>query len=73
MKVLCFLFPYKILYISNHFKTLGYGVFATRDFGPGEFLLEYSGQLISESEGEKRQQEYHLEDGSFLFFYNKKW
>jgi len=35
--------------------------------------MEYSGELISKTEGEKRQKEYDLEVGSFLFFYNNKW
>lgn len=55
------------LFIS---KDIGYGVFANRDYGPSEFLLEYSGELLSIQEGKDRYSQYKASDGSFLFFYN---
>ncbi|XP_057311957.1 uncharacterized protein LOC130649644 isoform X1 [Hydractinia symbiolongicarpus] len=55
------------LFINDN---IGFGVFATKTFQHGEFLLEYAGNCISKVEGEKLQSTYPDEAGSFLFFYN---
>jgi len=48
---------------------LGRGVFATKAFYQGDFLLQYRGQLITETEANRREQEYNEELGSFLFYF----
>uniref|UniRef100_A0A087XM20 SET domain-containing protein n=1 Tax=Poecilia formosa TaxID=48698 RepID=A0A087XM20_POEFO len=48
----------------------GYGVIATKNIEPGEFLLEYVGRHITGSEGEDLYKEYSAEDAAFLYFYN---
>lgn len=48
---------------------IGYGVFAVKDFEKGSFLLEYSGEHITQSEGEKRMTTYSEAAGSYLFFF----
>jgi histone-lysine N-methyltransferase SETD8 len=56
----------------------GRGVFATRNFRRNEFVCEYSGELISPNEAEKREKRYS-EDSSigcymyYLQFNNKKY
>lgn len=47
----------------------GRGVFTTKDFHAGDFLLEYAGELISHRQALKREQEYSETDGSFLYFF----
>jgi len=32
---------------------LEYSIFATKDFGPGDFLLEYAGDIINTSAADK--------------------
>lgn len=40
-----------------------------KEFQQGDFLLEYRGELLSLQEGEKREEEYPEDKGSFLFFF----
>lgn len=47
----------------------GYGIFATKNIEPGEFLLEYVGRHISGVEGEALYEEYPDVDAAFLCFY----
>jgi len=42
----------------------GYGVFATRDFRKGEFLLEYCGKLIDTNSADK------LEDQTYVYYFS---
>lgn len=56
-------------FISDY---IGKGVFATREFKNGDFLLQYKGELISAKEGEQREKEYSSEQGSFLYFFQWK-
>ena len=54
----------------------GQGVFVTRSFYKGEFLVRYTGDLISEEEEERRENAYTEQSGSFLYFFKdgrKKW
>lgn len=50
----------------------GRGVIATRTFSPGEFVVEYIGELISGSEARAREAEYNKDPsvGSFMFFFS---
>ncbi|XP_033116600.1 N-lysine methyltransferase KMT5A-like [Anneissia japonica] len=47
----------------------GKGVFATKEFFPGDFLLEYAGELISAEEGENREETL---PSVFRFFFKCK-
>ncbi|XP_049446939.1 histone-lysine N-methyltransferase set-1-like [Epinephelus fuscoguttatus] len=51
-------------------KEKGFGVFATKNIEPGEFLLEYVGRRVSGSEGEALFKEYTDADAAFLYFYS---
>ncbi|XP_044180170.1 uncharacterized protein LOC114952155 isoform X4 [Acropora millepora] len=53
-------------YISEY---IGKGVFATREFQMGDFLLQYKGELISGEEGERREKRYSSDLGNFLYFF----
>lgn len=54
--------------------SIGYGLFTTKQFRKGDFLLEYAGEHISSEEGEKREDDYPESMGNFLFFFGKeKW
>ncbi|XP_068710571.1 N-lysine methyltransferase KMT5A-A-like isoform X1 [Montipora foliosa] len=53
-------------YISEY---IGKGVFATREFKSGHFLLQYKGELVSAEEGERREKQYSLDFGNFLYFF----
>ena len=53
----------------------GTGIFATVDFSPGAFLLQYTGELIEEAEAEQREKKYRkMGKGCFMhyFEYNSK-
>ena len=50
----------------------GYGTFTTREFAQGDFLLQYRGEIITHEEGEHRQENYPVDKGSFLFFFQDK-
>ncbi|XP_078320218.1 uncharacterized protein LOC111112653 [Crassostrea virginica] len=51
---------------------IGKGVFASRDFCEGEFLLEYDGEIISYLEGQRRMANYPERLGSFLYGFTFK-
>ena len=55
----------------------GCGVFTTKDFSKGDFLLEYVGERITRKEALKRETNYKASQGSFLFFFfdgqGRKW
>ncbi|KAJ8017380.1 Histone-lysine N-methyltransferase set-1 [Holothuria leucospilota] len=40
-----------------------------KEFSKEDFLLEYSGDLLTNEEGKQREKQYSEEDGSFLFFF----
>ena len=54
---------------------LGFGVFATRLFVKGSFLVEYASECLEAKEGLQREVSYSENDayGSFLFFYANYW
>jgi len=45
----------------------GFGVFAIKGFSENQFLLEYSGELVTNAVGEQRRKNYKSDVGSFLF------
>jgi histone-lysine N-methyltransferase EZH2 len=45
----------------------GYGLFAGEDIESGEFIIEYTGEFISDSEADKRGFFYDLKKISYLF------
>jgi len=51
-------------YTVKRSKT-GLGLFATRDFNKGEFIIEYTGEKITTDEADSR-------GGQYLFILNKK-
>jgi len=57
------------MFLMSCIVILGRGVFATKAFYQGDFLLQYRGQLITEAEANRREQEYNEELGSFLFYF----
>ena len=50
---------------------LGSGVFTTADIKKGDFVVEYTGDVISEEEGEKILNSKE-DDGTYLFFFKDK-
>ena len=48
----------------------GFGIFACKKFYKNDFLLIYKGDLLSRSEGQKREKHYNEKDGSFVFFFD---
>ena len=59
------------IFITCHnYFSLGFGVFTTKSFQKGSFLLEYPGELVSDKEGENRHLDYGRRSlGSFLYFF----
>ncbi|XP_069108879.1 uncharacterized protein [Argopecten irradians] len=49
-------------------KYIGKGVFATKHFKKGDFLMCYVGELVSNEEIQQRERKYPLRLGSFLYF-----
>ncbi|CAH3173486.1 unnamed protein product [Porites lobata] len=47
---------------------IGRGVFTTKTFSKDDFLLVYKGELVTADEGYRREDSYHPDLGSFLFF-----
>ncbi|KAJ8251540.1 hypothetical protein GJAV_G00222440 [Gymnothorax javanicus] len=50
----------------------GYGIIATRNIEPGEFLLEYVGRHITGSEREALLKEYSDAEAAFLHLYSSQ-
>ena len=52
----------------------GYGVITTREFKKDELLCESAGDLVSYSEGIKREQEYsnNTDIGCYMYFFKHK-
>jgi len=44
-------------------------VFATKEFFKDDFLLVYKGELVTAEEGYQREDSYHPDLGSFLFYF----
>ena len=62
-----------ILNIPIIILNAGRGIFAIRTIEPGSFLVEYSGELITALEGDKREEN---SESVFRYFFQhkgKKW
>lgn len=55
-------------------KSKGRGVFATHDFHRGEFVVEYSGELIDIQEAYRREEEYEQDEntGCYMYYFKLK-
>lgn len=55
----------------NFVKNLpGFGVFTTKKFATGDFLLQYPGDLITKEEAEERDAKYkEQQKGCFLYMF----
>jgi SET domain-containing protein len=49
-------------------KGMGWGLFATRNFVPGDFVVEYFGEKLTRKQTEEREAQYELNPmlGSFI-------
>lgn len=47
----------------------GRSVVTDRPFSKGEFVCHYVGELIDDKEARRRNAEYAIDKGSFLFFF----
>ena len=48
-------------------------MFVKRNFHPGEFLLEYPAEIVSEEDATKREEEYQKRnEGCFIYYLNNK-
>ena len=52
---------------------IGYGVLTRKHFCNKDFLLQYPGPLLSNSEGRRLEESYPTELGSLIFFHGDKW
>ena len=67
LKVLLLTLRYYFFFILS---ILGYGIFTKRFFKENEYLLTYNGELITSTEGEKREKMYDRDErGNFMFFF----
>ena len=48
----------------------GMGVFATKRFSKGDFLLHYSGELVTRKKGEERETVYGDSERSYMYFFS---
>lgn len=51
----------------------GRGVFATENFHRGEFVVEYSGDLINIQEAHRREEEYEQDENTGCYMYYFKY
>ncbi|CAH1163268.1 unnamed protein product [Phaedon cochleariae] len=57
----------------KHIHNKGRGVFATQDFHRGEFVVEYSGELISIHEAYHREEKYEQDENTGCYMYYFKY
>ena len=49
---------------------IGFGVFATKEFKTGEFLMEYHGSLLTQKEANALEKKHaKSNEGCFMFFF----
>ena len=67
--------PYSSLHASLvMYLYLGYGIVTSEPIAKDQFIVEYGGDLLSTSEGEKREEWYcETELGSYLYFFGDYW
>ena len=52
----------------------GYGIFATKEYQKGSYILEYAGEVVSAKKAEKLEVLYASKSlGNFLYFFGKHW
>lgn len=58
----------------RHMETKGRGVFATKLFSKGDFIVEYAGDLINLREAKKRETNYAKDPsiGCYMYFFEFK-
>lgn len=52
-----------------YFDGKGRGVIATRPFGRGQFVVEYSGELVGVAEARERERKYALDPNAGCYMY----
>lgn len=63
------------LYYAHFFLWFikGVGVFASKSFESGSFLLQYPGELITEAEADEREKKYtRSSKGCYMYFFEHK-
>ncbi|KAF7885523.1 uncharacterized protein EAF02_004032 [Botrytis sinoallii] len=63
----------KLILGKSPIEGAGFGLFTAEPVKKGDFLSEYTGELISDNEAERRGVEYNAKFMSFLFNLNKEW
>ncbi|KAF7896709.1 uncharacterized protein EAF01_009112 [Botrytis porri] len=63
----------KLILGKSPIEGAGFGLFTAEPVKKGDFLSEYTGELISDNETERRGVEYNAKFMSFLFSLNKEW
>ncbi|KAF5867879.1 putative set domain-containing protein [Botrytis fragariae] len=63
----------KLILGKSPIEGAGFGLFTAEPVKKGDFLSEYTGELISDNETERRGVEYNAKFMSFLFNLNKEW
>ncbi|KAM0139330.1 hypothetical protein ACHAP3_003097 [Botrytis cinerea] len=63
----------KLILGKSPIEGAGFGLFTAEPVRKGDFLSEYTGELISDNETERRGVEYNAKFMSFLFSLNKEW
>ncbi|KAF7925474.1 uncharacterized protein EAE97_010555 [Botrytis byssoidea] len=63
----------KLILGKSPIEGAGFGLFTAEPVRKGDFLSEYTGELISDNEAERRGVEYNAKFMSFLFTLNKEW
>lgn len=60
-----------IIFQVRYSKEKGRGVFATRDFCKGEFVVEYSGELIDIQQAYLREEKYEQDEsmGCYMYYF----
>lgn len=60
--------------IVKTFAEKGRGIVAGRPFGRGEFVVEYIGELIDQTEADRREEEYakNMEFGCYMYYFKHK-
>lgn len=62
-----------LLFQVKYIKSKGRGVFATQDFHRGEFVVEYSGDLINIQEAYLREEKYNNDNNTGCYMYYFKY
>ena len=68
--IVCLLILFSLLQVA-YFDGKGRGVIATRPFGRGQFVVEYSGELVGVAEAREREYKYAQdpEAGCYMYYF----